>query len=133
MTTRTILIVDEDTDSLNIYSLMLEHHGYRVLRARGGDEAYRLASMEMPDLVVTELLVSDVEGRSLAELLKSDDRTTRVPLLAVTTFPVRSGRPTSGLAACDAFLAKPCAPSRLLEEVERWTSGRAEAPPVALA
>jgi two-component system, cell cycle response regulator DivK len=122
MTPRTVLLVDEDQDSLNIYSLMLEHHGYRVLRACGGDEGFLIASTERPDVVVTELHVSGVDGRSLAEQLKRDKRTARLPLVAVTSFPVRSGRHTSGLAVCDARLSKPCSPSRLLREVERWST-----------
>lgn len=126
MTMRTVLLVDEDLDSLNIYSLMLEHHGYQVLRARGSDEALRLTTAHVPDVVVTELHVSGVMGRSLAEHLKRDSRTASVPILAVTSFPVRSGRQSAGLAVCDAYLAKPCSPSRLLREVERWATGLPE-------
>ncbi len=121
MSPRTVLLVDEDQDSLNIYSMILEHNGYRVLRARGGDEGFQLAASELPDVVVTELHLSGVEGRSLAEQLKIDARTAALPLVAVTSFPVKSGGHTSGLAACDARLAKPCSPSRLLREVERWS------------
>jgi DNA-binding response OmpR family regulator len=122
MPTHTVLLVDEDLDSLTIYSLMLEHHGYRVLRAHGGEDAIRLTSDTLPDVVVTELRVAVSEGLSLAEHLKRDSRTAGVPILAVTSFPVRSGWHASGLAACDSYLAKPCAPSRLLAEVERCVS-----------
>jgi DNA-binding response OmpR family regulator len=122
MSTPTVLLVDDDLDSLTIYSLMLEHHGYRVLRARGGEDAIRLTLETLPDVVVTELRVSTSEGVSLAEHLRRDSRTAEVPILAVTSFPVRSGSHASGLAACDRYLAKPCAPSRLLVEVERCVS-----------
>jgi chemosensory pili system protein ChpA (sensor histidine kinase/response regulator) len=132
MNPRTVLLVDEDLDSLNIYSLILEHHGYRVLRARGGDEGYQLAASELPDVVVTELHLSSVQGRSLAEQLRHDARTAVLPLVAVTSFPVKSGRHTSGLAACDAHLAKPCSPSRMLREVERWAT-RIHAEPLPTA
>jgi CheY-like chemotaxis protein len=119
MTAPTVLLVDEDLDSLTIYSLMLEHHGYRVLRARGAEDAILLIADTLPDIVVTELRVAAYGGISLAEHLKRESRTARVPILAVTSFPVRSGWHTSGLASCDTYLAKPCAPSRLLAEVER--------------
>jgi two-component system, cell cycle response regulator DivK len=119
MATPTVLLVDDDPDSLTIYTLMLEHHGYRVLRARGGEDALRLTTDTLPDVVVTELRISASDGLSLAEHLRRDSRTARVPILAVTSFPVRSGWHASGLAACDSYIAKPCSPSRLLAEVEK--------------
>jgi two-component system, cell cycle response regulator DivK len=122
MANPTVLLVDDDFDSLTIYALMLEHHGYRVLRARGGEDALRLMADTLPDVVVTELRISASEGLSLAEHLKRDSRTAGVPVLAVTSFPVRSGWHASGLAVCDTYLSKPCAPSRLLAEVERCVS-----------
>jgi two-component system, cell cycle response regulator DivK len=122
MTTRTVLLVDEDQDSLTIYSLMLEHHGYRVIPARHGQEAFALADGELPDVVVTELHVSGVDGLSLAEQLKRNPRTVGIPLLAVTSFPVKTGHHAAALAACDVHLSKPCSPSRLLAEVERLTA-----------
>ncbi|CAN5786129.1 response regulator [soil metagenome] len=119
---RTVLLVDRDPDSLTIYSLILEHHGYRVLLAQNGEEAFRIAAAQRPDVVVTELHIPGIEGQTLSEYLKRDSRTAGVPILAVTSFPVSSGRHESGLAVCDGYLAKPCAPSRLLVEVERLAS-----------
>jgi two-component system, cell cycle response regulator DivK len=119
---RTVLLVDQDPDSLTVYSLFLEHHGYRVLLAQNGDEAFRIAAAQLPDVVITELYIPGIEGQTLSEYLKRDARTAAVPILAVTSFPISSARHASGLAACDGYLAKPCAPSRLLVEVERWVS-----------
>jgi len=118
----TVLLVDQDPDSLTVYSLMLEHHGYRVVLAQNGDEALRIATAQPPDVVVMELYLPPIEGQSLSEYLKRDSRTAGVPILAVTSLSVSQDLYETGLSACDGYLAKPCAPSRLLAEVERWAS-----------
>jgi two-component system, cell cycle response regulator DivK len=124
MSNITVLLVDPDPDSLIIYTLMLEHHGYSVLRAGGASEGYRVARDSQPAVVITEIHLPG-DSDPLSRQLKADPATARTPVIAVTSLPVRPGRHAEALAACDGVLAKPCVPSRLLEEVRKWT-GRLE-------
>lgn len=118
MTSRTVLLADSDHDSRSIYALMLEHHGFRVVHAASGADAHRIACESRPDVVVTELLLAPVEGQPIALLLKRDQRTAGLPVVGLTVLPANLGL-TQGLLACDAYLVKPCTPTRLLREVER--------------
>lgn len=121
MATRTVLLADADRDSRAIYSLMLEHHGFRVLPARDAAEALRLAAEARPELVVADLFLFR-EGRPLAALLRGPDGGAEVPLIGLTSLAASPGTAPAWLA-CDSLLLKPCVPSRLLREVRRVLDG----------
>lgn len=117
MPSRTVLLVDPDGDSLTIYSLILEHHGYRVLRARTPEDGLRLAIEQRPDVVVAELFLAPVEGKPLPDRLRQEAWSAGVPIVALSTLALAQTR--AGLGVCDGYLLKPCVPTRLLAEVER--------------
>lgn len=121
----TVLVVDPDPDSLHIYGALLEHRGLRVLRAQAAREGFRLACEAGPDLIVLELHLEEIEGVSLRERLKLEPRTSGVPVVALSTLTVPLGDPAR--TGCDAFLPKPCAPSRLYDEISKLIE-----PPVPL-
>lgn len=118
MNTPTVLLIDGDSDSLTIYSLILEHHGFTVLRAVDGDEGFRMACEHRPTLVVLEPYVPTSGDHPIMELLHLDDRTTGLPVLLVTAVPGL----LEGLARereAGGYLTKPCQPRRFLAEVQR--------------
>jgi CheY-like chemotaxis protein len=116
---RTVLLVDQDLDSRIIYSMVLEHHGYRSLQAPDASEGLRLARAHRPDAIIAELLIPGIDGYQLIEHLKADERTARIPLLIVTSSPLVLVGPDEPLPGWDAYLRKPCAPRRVLAEVQR--------------
>ena len=115
-----VLLVDPDKDSRLMYGAILRHDGFRVVEATQGVEGIRMAREHHPDLILTELFVATAQGWKVPELLRDDPRTADIPVIALTTY----ARSTDGEAAyasgCVAFLAKPCEPTRVLEEVHRW-------------
>lgn len=123
MDTRPILIVDPDPDSLNIYSLVLQHHGFRVLRATDARKAWELSMREQPQLVLTELFLPQHEGQSFLELLKNDERTCNLPVVAITSLQLDDAGAKAAGVGYAGYLLKPCAPSRLLQEVRQVLSG----------
>ena len=116
---RTVLIIDGDRDSLNIYSLILSYHGFRVLVADDGEVGFALAREHQPDLVVLEPFVPGVRGLPLVELLRGEERTAALRVLLVTAVP----NLVDGLAAmvpwAGQYLVKPCQPRYFLAEVQR--------------
>jgi DNA-binding response OmpR family regulator len=113
-----VLLIDSDADSIAIYSLILQHHGFVVVQALDADTGYRLAIDDRPDLVITELFLPLVQGKSLLDRLLADDRTASVPLLVLDSIPPFGDSLGSRVNAQNR-LTKPCEPSRLLQEVQR--------------
>jgi DNA-binding NtrC family response regulator len=118
MAPATVLLIDSDADSIAIYSLILRHHGFSVIEARDPEIGLQMAYEENPDVVVSELFLPPVRGISLLDRLRSDDRLAAKPLIVLDSVPAYSTAMEETLGPVNR-LKKPCAPSRLLHEVQR--------------
>lgn len=117
---RSVLIVDSDSDSLDIYSLMLEAHGMKVIRAREHEAGFTAACESQPDVVVLDVGPFLDKVVDLVERLRSDPRTSRLRIIVTSTAPVPSKH--RAREVCDSLLLKPCIPTRVLKEVKRLIS-----------
>jgi CheY-like chemotaxis protein len=120
-----ILLVDDDTDFLDISKRVLEGAGYRVVCAMGPQEALERTRKEMPALIISDLMMTSLDsGFSLSRQVKSDLNLTGVPVIIATAassqrgfdFSPRTPEELSAMAA-DAFFNKPIDPKALLEKV----------------
>jgi DNA-binding response OmpR family regulator len=119
MNAPTVLLIDGDRDSLAIFSLILRHHGIRVLEAEDGATGLEMARDHQPELIVLEPFVAPVRGVPLTQLLRAEPLTCGLQLLVVTAVPSLMENPAGLLEQGEPFLVKPCAPGDLLAEVQR--------------
>lgn len=120
---RTILVVDDSSDNRVVYGSFLQFLGYRVVEAVNGDEGVRLAQRWRPDLIVMDVAMPVMNGLEATRVLKGDPRTSGIPLLILTAHDTPSVRGEAVQAGCDAYLSKPAAPGRILQELERLLTG----------
>ena len=122
----TVLLVDDDPDFLAMNRSVLEARGYRVLTLSSAEPALEAARAEHPDIVVTDLMMSNLDsGFSLARSLKDDPATASIPIIIVTAassqrffdFRPRNDGELAAMKA-EAFLDKPVSPAALLAKVE---------------
>ena len=116
---KTVLIVEDQIDFRAIHSHFLEHHGYRVLAEADGEVGVRTAREQKPDLILMDFSIPGMNGVAATERLKSDSATRDIPVVLVTAHSYGAVGRRAKDAGCDAFLAKPCDPSRVLQEVQR--------------
>jgi CheY-like chemotaxis protein len=114
---RTVLIVDDFDDNRQMYAEFLSYSGYRVLEASNGAEAIARATEHLPDLIVMDLSLPVLDGWEATRRLKNDPRTRHIPVVALTGHALEGHSQGARDAGCDAFLAKPCLPDKLLETV----------------
>jgi CheY-like chemotaxis protein len=100
-----------------MYAEFLSYSGFRVLEATNGAEAIALAHEHLPDLVVMDLSLPVLDGWEATRRLKADPRTRHIPVVALTGHALEGHWNDARAAGCDAFLAKPCLPDRLLDTV----------------
>jgi response regulator RpfG family c-di-GMP phosphodiesterase len=113
-----VLLIDGDPDSLNIYSILLEHHGYRVLRAPSGEDGLRLATEQRPNLIILDPYTPFRGQAGVLDALLENVATAAIPLLVLTAVPGFLISPRYGLTP-GQLLSKPMQPRLLLYEVER--------------
>jgi two-component system cell cycle response regulator DivK len=116
----TVLIVEDNVDNEAIFRLILEHSGYSVISAFDGEEGVRLARERRPDLILMDISIPKVDGYEATRLLKADSSTAGIPIVALTAHALAQDRKNAAEAGCDAYLAKPVEPRRVVEEVIRF-------------
>jgi len=130
-----ILIVDDDYDFLEINRMILERAGYRVVTAAEPRQAFAKMEAEKPDLVITDLMMTDIDsGFSFSRTIKEDPRYAGVPIVIATSVSSAMGldfRPRSDgdLAHMhvDAYFDKPLDPTRLIATIGSLLAARGSA------
>jgi CheY-like chemotaxis protein len=114
-----VLIVDDDPAARNGYAAYLTDRGYHVVTAATGREAVMWATQWIPSVIVLDLGLPDIDGWEVARQLKAQPATTGVPIIALTGAILAHERVSAMRAGCDRHLAKPCAPTDLLDAIDR--------------
>jgi two-component system, cell cycle response regulator DivK len=118
--TLPLLLVVEDTEELyELYSDFLAGVGYAVEGTNNGVEAVAEARSLLPDLILMDLALPRMNGWDAIGLLKSDEKTRHIPIVALTGHVQPRFANLARQAGADAVLLKPCELTRLLGEIER--------------
>jgi two-component system, cell cycle response regulator DivK len=124
-----ILIVEDNPISLTLFKQLLKAHGYEVLGTREGLQALDLAREEQPDLILMDIRLPDISGLEVIRLLKQDDQTKTIPIIAVTALANPEYEKKGLESGCDAYIPKPITLGNFLGTIESFLNIR----PVALA
>ncbi len=114
-----VLLVEDSSETYELYSEVLAKAGYAVMGADNGEEAYQLALASSPDIIIMDYELRGIDGCTATERLKQDPRTASIPVVMLTGHVSRRDFDRARAAGCDAFLAKPISYDSLLEEVKR--------------
>ena len=120
---RRILLVEDNEDNRIIYRLTLLHFGYEVSEAVDGESGIRIATEALPDLILMDVSIPGIDGWEATRILKADERTAGIPIVALTAHALASDRARAAEVGCDGYLPKPIEPRRVVEEIERLIGG----------
>ena len=113
-----ILIVEDNELNRDMLSRRLERKGYSVLCAHDGEQGHFLACSEAPDLILMDISLPLMNGWELTRLLKSNERTRHIPIIALTAHALVTDRVTAIDAGCDDYETKPVDFARLDKKIE---------------
>ena len=118
-----ILVVDDDEDTRSVMRDVLEDHGYAVLEAGDGQEALETLSnnASMVGAVILDLRMPRMSGWDLLEILRSNTKLSRIPVLVTTAVSVHGD--ASGIGATMLWLRKPFGSEELVSAIERCAVG----------
>ncbi len=115
-----ILIVEDNELSRDMLSRRLRRKGYEVLVATDGQEGIAMTQRELPDLVLMDLSLPDLDGWEATRRLKKDARTQHIPVIALTAHAMSGDREKAIDAGCDEYDTKPIELRRLLSKMVRF-------------
>lgn len=114
---RTILIVEDDDLLRDAFKLLLEDAGYQVIEAATAADALGMAEERLPALVLLDLGLPDRPGLEVVRSFRADPDLRDTPVIALTGRVGETEKQACLDAGCDRYLAKPIAPSDLLQEL----------------
>lgn len=114
-----VLLVEDTVDSLEAFSHFLRAAGFRVETATDGRQAVDQARALLPDVIVMDLALPELDGWEATHRIKSDPATRHVPVIAFTGHAFQQSREAAHQAGCAAFLTKPLDPALMVAEIHR--------------
>jgi DNA-binding response OmpR family regulator len=105
-----LLVVKHDPDNAEALRIYFEHHGYEVVVTHQGTEGLRLAKQRVADLIILDVILPDLDGYEVLDILRSDPQTCNMPVLLLTTRDERSDRITGLELGAEDYVTEPLHP-----------------------
>jgi two-component system, cell cycle response regulator DivK len=114
-----ILVIEDIRDQAELWADVCAQAGLNAMTAATGLQGYRRALDVHPALILLDLKLPDIDGWEVCRRLKTDPRTTSIPVVILTAHDERDGPGRAAAAGCAAFLKKPCPPAELVAVIKR--------------
>jgi DNA-binding response OmpR family regulator len=114
-----ILVVDDESEAVELVEFNLKQAGYDVVTAADGAEAIRRARSNSPALVVLDLMLPEIDGLEVCKLLRRDPATAGIPIIMLTAKAAEIDRVLGLELGADDYLTKPFSPRELVLRVKK--------------
>jgi len=117
---KRVIYIEDEQEMIDLVRLILGRKGYQVIGALGGKEGLQLVQQQIPDLVLLDLMMPDMDGWEVYQQMKASEQTREIPVIVITA-KAQSIDKVLGLhiAKVDDYISKPFSPQELLESVEK--------------
>jgi CheY-like chemotaxis protein len=112
-----ILLVEDNEMNRDMLGRRLTRQGFAVCFAVDGPSGVKMAAAEMPDLILMDVALGDMDGWEATRLIKANPQTASIPIIALTAHALASDRETSVKVGCSEFDTKPVDLPRLLGKI----------------
>ena len=113
-----ILLIEDNEQNRDALSRRLQRQGYDVILAVDGQQGVDLAHAELPDLILMDLNLPDIDGWEATRMLKGAPETQAIPVMALTAHAIAGDQERALQAGCDDYHPKPVEFQRLLTQIE---------------
>lgn len=117
---KTIIYIEDDPEMIDLVELILNRRGYIVKGAQGGIIGYEMVKQEIPDLVLLDLMMPDMDGWDVYHKIKEAENTRTIPVIVITA----KAQPIDKvlglrIAKVDDYICKPFTPQELVTSIEQ--------------
>jgi len=113
-----VLIVDDEIGNRDLLEAMLTTENYRVRSVTNGEDAIQMVKTQPPDLILLDVMMSDMNGYKVAQTLKADNNTKNIPIIMITSLTDRESRLKGLNSGAEEFITKPVDRLELLVRVK---------------
>jgi two-component system cell cycle response regulator DivK len=102
-----VLVVEDNAANLTLAMFLLQRAGHTMISATDAETGLTLARDEQPDLILMDMQLPGMDGLEATALLKGDERTRAIPVIALTALAMKGDEERIRAAGCDGYIAKP--------------------------
>ncbi len=125
-TGKTILYIEDEVEMIDLVKLILGRKGFQVIGASGGREGLELVRTELPDLVLLDLMMPDIEGWDVYQQIRAEEATENIPVIVVTAKAQNIDKVLGlHIAKVDDYISKPFSPQELVSSIEKVLAEKA--------
>jgi two-component system response regulator VicR len=124
---RRVVYIEDEQEMIDLVRLILNRRGFEIIGANGGREGLEAIRLSLPDLVLLDLMMPDMDGWDVYQQMKAEEATKKIPVIVVTA-KAQSIDKVLGLhiAKVDDYISKPFSPQELVDSVEKVLAQRLE-------
>ncbi len=117
---KRILVVEDQEDNRKIMRDLLSSAGYQVVEAVTGTDGVAMAETEVPDLILMDIQLPGIDGYEATRQIKAKPALRAIPIIATTSYALNGDERKTREAGCDAYIAKPFSPRKLLDKIREF-------------
>ena len=119
-TAKRILCIEDEPEMIDLIRLILGRRGFEVSGAAGGNAGIKAVREQLPDLVLLDLMMPDMDGWEVYQQMKANESTCNIPVIVVTAKAQNIDKVLGlHIAKVDDYISKPFSPQELLNSVEK--------------
>jgi DNA-binding NarL/FixJ family response regulator len=115
---RRLLLIDDDPNLILLVKDYLEFRGYEVITADNGREALEVLDGDIPDMIICDVMMPEMDGYTLVQRVRADPRTSWIPVLFLSAKGQSQDRVKGLNTGADVYMVKPFEPEELVAQVE---------------
>ncbi|MBD0362376.1 MAG: response regulator transcription factor [Coleofasciculus sp. C3-bin4] len=115
---KRLLLIDDDPNLILLVKDYLEFRGYEVVTAENGRKALEVLDQEIPDMIICDVMMPEMDGYTLVEHVRKDPRTNWIPVLFLSAKGQSQDRVKGLNTGADVYMVKPFEPEELVAQVE---------------
>ena len=120
---KRILLVDDHQTVFRLLEAIVRINGYELMYAESGQQGIVMARQELPDLILLDVMMPDIDGFKVCQYLKENPETKDIPVMFLTARGAEGDLKTGRKAGADGFMTKPFQTREVLKQIEKLLDG----------
>lgn len=116
---KTVLVVEDNQDNLQIISYALQRSNYKVVAAETGEEGVALAKSVAPFFIVMDINLPGIDGVEATRRIRASETGASVPVIAITSYAMKGDREKIMAAGCNGYFEKPFDPLTIVAQIHK--------------
>lgn len=113
----TALVIEDTPDNMRLITFILNKYGIATIGAESGQIGIELATNAMPDFIILDIQLPDMDGTEVLRAIRREERDSKVPIIAMTSYAMSGDREKLLAAGCTGYIEKPIDPMMVMDEI----------------